>query len=259
MRKLGLLWLFLSLTTSLTATAEPVSVKHTQGATRGFLVIRSESGAPLGSAEFTQLAKGYVVTSRLVYRFRDGSIDDETMTFTQHGTFHLLRDHHTQKGPFFPKPIDISVDTETGLVTSKSEDKDGKPKVDVEHMDIPADLANGVIGTLLLNIPKDTAPVKLGFLAPTGKGRLVKLVISPDGEKKFRVAGTSRTASVFRVHVDIGGLAGAIAPIVGKQPEDAFIWVLEGETPALIRQVGQLYVGGPTVSVELAGTSYPLR
>jgi flavin-dependent dehydrogenase len=34
---------------------------------------------------------------RLAYRFVDGSIDDETTTYTQHGTFRLVRNHHIHR------------------------------------------------------------------------------------------------------------------------------------------------------------------
>jgi hypothetical protein len=57
--------------------------------------------------------------------------------------------------------------------------------------------------------------------------------------------------------VDLGGVAGVIAPVIGKQPKDTMVWVLEGEVPGFVRQVGQLYEGGPVVSIELSGTSFP--
>jgi hypothetical protein len=48
-----------------------------------------------------------------------------------------------------------------------------------------------------------------------------------------------------------------VAPIVGKQPADALVWVLEGQAPSLIRQIGQLYEGGPLVSIQLSGIIVP--
>jgi hypothetical protein len=44
----------------------------------------------------------------MIYRFSDGSIDDETTTYRQQGTFQLVRNHHIEKGPFFAKPVDFN-------------------------------------------------------------------------------------------------------------------------------------------------------
>jgi hypothetical protein len=73
---------------------------------------------------------------RLTYRFVDGSIDDETTTYRQEGTFRLVRNHHIQKGPFFAKPIDFAVEAATGTVTTRTTDKNSKIHAESEHMDM---------------------------------------------------------------------------------------------------------------------------
>lgn len=238
------------------ASAEPIAVKHTQGAMRGFLVMRSEDGKVIGSGEMSQIARGDEVTMRLMYTFLDGSIDDETTTFTQRGTFRLVRDHHVQHGPYFQKPVDILVDARTGMVTNRTVDKDGKVKVENTHMDLPTDLANGFIGTLLLNVPHNAAPFEVGMLAASGNGRLIKIAISAEGEQPFHVAGRTLKATVFRMHPVLGGVAGVIAPLIGKEPKDVMVWVLEGEAPAVVRIVGQFGEGGAVISSELMGNSF---
>jgi hypothetical protein len=236
--------------------ADPIAVRQTQGATRGFLVMRSEDGKIIARGELNQVAHGEHITARLIYRFTDGSIDDDTVTYNQRETFQLVRDHHIQKGPFFPKPSDYLVDVPTGNVTSRSVDKDGKEKVEVEHMDLPADVYNGLVGTILLNVSAGAPEFKLGMVAPTGKGRLIKLAISPEGEGTFSNIGMRQKASIFRVKVELGGVAGVVAPVIGKQPADTMVWVLQGDVPGLVRETGPLYEGGPIVSIELAGTSF---
>jgi hypothetical protein len=236
--------------------ADPIPVKHTQGATRGFLVMHSQSGELLASGELTQLAEGDRVTWRLVFHFHDGSIDDDTVVFSQRKVFRLISEHHIQKGPFFTQPIDIAVDAATGNVVSRSADKNGVEKAETQHLKIPPDISNGMLGTLLLNIPPDTSPFKLSMIAPSGKGRLVKLDISAEGNANFQIAGMTMSATVFRVHIDIGGVAGVVAPLVGKQPDDTMVWIVGGKAPAFIRQVGQLSLGGPVISIQLAGTSF---
>ncbi len=242
---------------SLASVAEPIPVHLTQGSARGFLLVRSEEGKVIAHGELVQAAHGERIITHLTYRFLDGSIDEETATYVQRGTFHLISDHHIQKGPFFPKAIDYLVDVASSQVTSRSFDKDGKQKVEVQHLDLPPDVYNGLIGTILLNTPARSPAFKIGMVAPTGKGRLIKLAMTPDGHGTFYDVGLPHSATIFRVKVELGGVAGVVAPVVGKQPSDTLVWVLEGEVPMLVRQVGALYEGGPLVSIELAGTSFP--
>jgi hypothetical protein len=42
----------------------------------------------------------------------------------------------------------------------------------------------------------------------------------------------------------LGGVAGVVAPIVGKQPADYHIWLQSGSPPAFVREEGPLYEGG---------------
>ena len=193
---------------------------------------------------------------RLTYQFLDGSIDDETTTYRQQGTFRLVRNHHIQKGPFFVKPVDFTVETATGIATSRTEDKDGKIHVESRHIDLPDDLANGFVGTLLLNLPQKAAPFRVGMLAPVAGGRLIQLLISSEGEQPFHTTGQTLKATVFRIHPELGGIVGVIASLIGLKPKDVMVWILEGEEPAVVRIVGQLGGYGPVISSELEGNSF---
>lgn len=239
------------------ARSQAIAVRKMQGTSHAFVLIRAESGAVLGYGELLQVVHGERVTSRLTYHFRDGSLDDDTTTFSQRGSFHLIRNHHVQRGPFFSKSSDSLVE-ESGNITIHTIDKNGKEKVETSHLDLPPDVSNGFTGTMLLNALPSDGQFKLSLVAPTGKGRLIQLSISVAGEEPFSpVSGVRRKATVFRVHPELGGVAGVVAPRIGKQPKDVFIWVLEGEVPGLVREIGPLEEGGPVVSVEPAGTSYP--
>ncbi len=220
------------------------------------MVARSESGKTLAMGDFTQVVQGDEVTMRLIYHFVDGSIDDETTTYRQQGTFRLVRNHHIQKGPFFVKPIDFAVDAATGIATTRTTDRSGKIHVETEHLDLPDDLANGFVGTVLLNVPPNTKPFRVGMLAPVGGGRLIRLLISPEGEQPFHENGQTLKATVFRIHPELGGIVGIIAQLIGLQPKDVMVWVQEGDDPAVVRIVGQLGGYGPVVSSELEGTSF---
>ena len=237
------------------AHAEQITVKHVQLPMHRFMVARSESGQIIADVEFSQAVQGDQVTMHVIYRFVDGSIDDEETTYMQQGTFRLVRDHHVQIGPFFSKPLDFSVDASTDMLTSRT-DKNGKIHVESKHMHLPDDLANGIVGTLLLNVPHNTTPFRVGMLTPVAGGRLIRLLISSEDEQTVHLAGQSVKATVFRVHPELGGIVSLIARLLGLQPKDVMVWVLEGEEPAVAVVVGQLGGSGPVVSADLVWASF---
>ena len=77
---------------------------------------------------------------------------DETVAFSQRRNFQLLSDHLVQKGPAFRHPIEVSIDTSTGQVTVRSTDDDGKEKVATDRLELPPDVSNGLVLTLLKNV-----------------------------------------------------------------------------------------------------------
>src|SRR4029077_678815 len=79
----------------------------------------------------------------------------------------------------------------------------------------------------------------VSMLAATPKARLVTLAIAPQGEESFSTGGSSRKAMHYVVKVNIGGVAGAVAPLVGKQPGDIHVWILGGDAPALVKMEGR--------------------
>ncbi len=237
----------------------PVAVRHVEGLIHGFLVLSSIDGTPLAQGDLVQQWVTDKVSNHLVFHFKDGSIHDETVVFSQRGTFRLLTYHLIQKGPTFGHHTDLSFDTGSGQVTVHHTEKDGNEKVYTERMDLPPDVANGLTLTLLKNIRPDGPGETVSMVATTPKPRLVKLVMSPRGEEPFSVSGSKRTAMHYVIKVEIGGIAGAIAPLVGKQPPDIHVWVLGGEAPAFVKMEGPLFYGGPVWRIELASPVWPKR
>ena len=229
------------LSSAITASVrgEPISVRHPQGSAHGFLVLKKTEGIPIATGDVTQILHGDRVTSRVTFHFRDGSVDDDTTVFSQRRVFRLISDHHIQRGPSFPKPIDIFIDALTGKIISHTEEG----KIREDHLDLPSDVSNGLPPNLLLNFLPSIAETKLSFVAPTAKPRLISVAVKPTGEVPFRVGSTSRRAVDYVLHVELGGLTGVMAPIIGKQPADYHIWILEGTAPAFIREEGQFYEG----------------
>jgi hypothetical protein len=238
-------------------SAEPVAVRYVEGLVHGFLSLRSLDGGMLASGDLIQNARGNRVTTRLVFRFKDGSTHDETAVFSQDGHFRLLSDHLVQKGPAFAKPLDMTIDRASGKVTVKYKNDKGEEKVEDEMMELPDDLANGIIIMLLKNVKPDALPPSVSFVAATPKPRLVKLKISTEADDPFSTAATGRKATHYVLKVDIGGLAGVVAPLLGKDPPDQHVWVLQGEAPAFVKSESTLFMGGPIWRMELVSPVWP--
>ena len=248
-----LLYAGLFLLLALATAAEPVRARHLQGELHAFLTIHDERGKLLGTADAVNAAVGRAWRSRLTIHFLDGSVDDDTATYTQAPVLQLLTDHHVQKGPSFPRPSDVLIDRASGTVILR--DLSGGSPND-EHMDLPAALSNGIMPMVLQNMPRGTAGVKVHYLVTTPKPRLVQLAVQPAGTAVYRVGGAGRQAVQYRLHVEIGGLEGLVAPLVGKQPPDMTAWVTAGGSPTFLRLHGFLYLGGPMWMLQLASPQW---
>jgi len=133
----------------------------------------------------------------------------------------------------------------------------GDEKVEDERMELPDDLANGIILTLLKNVAPGAAAPRLSMVAATPKPRLVKLDITAAGSDPFSIGSSRRRARHYVVKIDIGGFAGLVAPLVGKQPPDSHVWILEGDAPAFVKSEGPLHLGGPIWRIELLSPGWP--
>ena len=241
----------------LNAVDVPVTVRHTEGLVHGFLVLRTLDGQALADGDLIQTVRGRRVTTRLVFRFKDGSLHDDTAVFDQGRQFRLLSDHLVQKGPTFPRSLEMSIDGRTGEVTVKHTDDRGQQHAETEHLDVAPDLANGMITTLLKNVRADAPPKSLSFVAATPKPLLVKLEVSVAGSERFSTGSTTRTATHYVLKVNIGGIKGLLAPLVGRQPPDSHVWILDGEAPAFVKSEQPLFQGGPVWRIELVSPAWP--
>lgn len=232
-----------------------IPATHKQGTSHGFLLIKSAEGKMIGVGDQIQVIKGSEVRSRLVLHFRDGSVDDELSIFTQTSTFKLISDHHVQKGPSFPEPLDLTIDV-AGHKATWVETKDNKKQTKTEQMDFPPDLANGMISLAVQNYPAKATEMTLPYAAGTSKPRIVKLIVTPEGTDGMNLQGFKRTSKRYNLHVEIGGVVGVAAKVMGKQPEDIKVWVYEGDAPSFLRMQGPLYQGGPIWTTELSAPTW---
>lgn len=234
--------------------AAPTRVRHPEGLVHGYLALRTLEGETLADGDLLQNVRGDQVTSRLVFHFKDGSLHDERTVFSQRRSFRLLSYRLTQKGPAFPRPLEVSIDAGRGEVTVRYGD-DGEQKVETERDELPVDLANGLVPVLLKNASPE-APPTMSFLAATPKPRLVRLEAASAGEEPFVVAGRTRTAIHYVLKVEIGGITGKLAGLLGKQPPDHHVWIQAGEAPGFLKSEGPLYAEGPAWRIELTSPSW---
>jgi hypothetical protein len=242
---------------SLQAGADTLRANHPMGELHAFLLLRDDKGAIIGTGDTTNVRVGKAWKTRLTLHFKDGSLDDETAVYAQGATLRLISDHHVQKGPSYPKPMDMTIDVAKQMVTWH-EFKDGKDDgVKTDSVKVPADSANGILAIVMQNLPKGTADTKVGYIAATPKPRVVAMAIHPDGQDHFEVGGAQRDALKYRIHIELGGVVGVIAPIIGKAPADLFVWTVPGEVQTFLRLSGQLAVDGPIWSIELSSPTWP--
>ena len=228
------------------------AVRHAEGPLHGFLSIRTLEGQLLADGELTQEVHGSRVDSALVFQFKDSSLYKETVAFSQRRTFRLLHYHLIQKGPAFKHDMEVDLDGVSGQCSVSYAKENGEEKNVSERLQLPADASNGMLAILLKNIPSTEQSTKLSAVVIAGKPRIVKLVISPEDEDSFMIGSVAHKARRYVVKIELGGVAGLVAPAVGKQPPDIRMWIATGNSPVFVKSEGPLFAGGPVWRVELA-------
>ncbi len=235
----------------------PAGVRFPEATVHGFLTLGTLDGKILADGESIQFVRGDLVTNRLVFHFHDGSLQEETATFRQRGSFELLTDHLVQKGPSFPHPSEITIDRAAGSVVVTTAGKDGKPTSKETRMALPPDLANGMAVIFLKNLPRSAGSAEMTILAETPKLSLVHVTATRDGEDTVSVGALRKKLTRYVVRVDLGAFKKTLAKLLGKLPPDTRVWVLEGDAPTFVRSEGPSFLGGPSWRIELTSPKWP--
>ena len=189
------------------------------------------------------------MANRLPLHFKDGSLYDETLTFSQNRVFRLEAYRLTQRGPSFPL-TEVAFDRVSGRYTARTQDgKDGKVETAGGELEMPDDLYNGMALTLLKNLPAG-ATAAAHMVAFTPKPRVIKMGLAQEGTDSARVAGANRKANRYLVKLEVGGLTGVVASLVGKDPPDLRYWLIPGQVPAFGKFEGAMFLNGPTWRIE---------
>jgi hypothetical protein len=257
MATLGLLVLVTVLLGPRPGAAAPVSVRFAEGVTHGFLVLRTVNGVLLASGEFLQVGRGGEVESRMVFRFQDGSVFDETVVFTQERVFTLQSYRLVQRGPVFPEDTEISLARASGKYHVKTKArKDGQEAVLEGTLALPPDVYNGMVLTVAKNLPP-RASATVHFVAFTPAPRLIQLELAPAGEHPVRVGELTKTATRYVFRPQLGIWLKLFATLLRRVPPDYHAWILTDEVPAFVRFEGPLFPTGPVWQIELTSPRWP--
>ena len=243
---------------ALPAPAAPVTVRYLEGVTHGFLVLRGPGGETLAEGDLLQVVRPEGVDSRLIFRFRDGSLYDETVVFTQQRVFTLQSYHLVQRGPTFPEELEVTLDRKGGRYQARSRRGGGEPETAAGEVELPPDLYNGMMIILLRNLGKGAAET-VHVLVFTPKPTLVQLEMVPVGEETT-LAGERRVPVTHYVMTPkLGVLRGTAAAVLGKTPAPYHCWIVTAGAPAFVAIDGPLYTGGPIWRIETVSPRGPAR
>ena len=105
--------------------AAPVEVRYAEGVTHGFLQLRTADDVLIASGDLLQVARGGEVESRMVFQFKDGSLFDETVVYTQQRVFAMRSFHLIQRGPAFGEDTEIRLQGASGKYTVNTSSHQG--------------------------------------------------------------------------------------------------------------------------------------
>jgi hypothetical protein len=184
-------------------------------------VLRTLDGALTASGD-SQSAKNGEVESRMLLHFKDGSLFEERVVFTQQRVFTLKNYRLMQRGPAFTDDTEISLERATGRYRVKTKPhKDGKEEVHEGTLDdLPLDVYNGgMILTVAKNLPKGVSET-VHTVAFTPKPRLIQLELAA-GEQKVPVGALARTATDYVFKPKLGVLLKVAATVLDEYLQTA--------------------------------------
>jgi len=232
------------------AQAAPIPVRFVEGLTRGYMLLRDLDNRILAHGDLLQVVKGEEIEKQMVFRFKDGSLYDERVTYTERGAFRLKTYHLTQRGPAFDEDVEISLTASTGAYTVKKKDHDdGKEKTDDGKLEVPDDLYNGLLMTIVKDLPKGGATVHFATFSPSA--RIIELELVPAGEHKITVGDLTQSALHIQIKPKLGFFLKVAAKILDRDPKDLHAWVATDDVPAFVGFEGAFNTPGPTWRIEV--------
>jgi hypothetical protein len=239
------------------AAAEPVAVRFVEGVSHGFLTLRTADARQIASGDLLQVVTRGEVESRMVFRFKDGSVLDETVVFTQQRVFLMKSYRLLQKGPAFAEDTEIALERASGKYRVKTTaHKDAREEVLEGKLEMPADTYNGMVLTVAKNLVKG-ASATIHVVAFTPAARLVPVELAPAGVHTVLVGELTKSATRYVFKPKPGPWLSLLANVLGHMPPDSHAWILTDEVPAFVRFEGPLHPAGALWRIELTSPRWP--
>jgi hypothetical protein len=237
--------------------AAPVAVRFAEGVAHGFLELRTVEGRLIASGDLLQVGRGAKVESRMVFRFKDGSLFDETTVFTQQRVFAMQSYHLVQRGPAFAEDTEISLQRASGKYHVKTKShKDGREEAIDGTLELPQDVYNGIVTTVVKNLASG-AGATVHLVAFTPKPLLIELTLEPAGEHKMIVGQLAATATHYVLKPHPGPWLELFAKLFGRMPSDYHVWVITEGAPTFARFEGPLNPTGAVWRIEMTSPRWP--
>jgi len=238
-------------------TAALVKVRFAEGLVHGFLVVHSLDGTLLATGDLRQVLRGGEVENRTGFHFKDGSLAEETVVYTQQRFFSVQTYQSVQHGPSFPEDMEASLERSSGKYHVKTKShKNGEEKVLDGTLELPEDTYNGLIPVLAKNLPKGAVET-VHMVVFTPEPKLIQVEMIPGGEQKLIVGDQSKAAIDYDLKPKLGTWLKFFATLTGRVPPDNHLWILADEVPAFIRFEGPFYLQGPIWRVDLTSPRWP--
>lgn len=222
--------------------APGVPVHFTEGSIHGFLELTTEAGKFLARGDLLQVARNGGVESRMVFHFGNGSVFEESVTFTEHDVFTMETYHLIQSGPAFANDLDASLSRTGSYVVRTKSHKDGTENEYAGSIAMPGDVYNGMVITVAKNSPADRTTL-VHAVAFLPRPRLVALELTPSGAQRVQLGQHEESGVSFTVKPKLGFFLHLGAKLAGQLQPDTHITIVTDDVPAFVRSDGPLYTG----------------
>lgn len=238
-----------------TRSEGPVAVRYAEGALHGFLRLRDAAGTAIADGDLLQVPRRAGLDSRMVFHFRDGSLFDERVVFTQRGVFRMERYSLVQRGPAFREDLEVTLAASGAWSVKTRSRADGEAKAWSGTLSLPADTYNGMPIVIAKNLQRpDTHRVHI--VAFTPRPRLVGLEFAPDAHPAVPIGDRRAKAVRYVLKPKLSTFLEVFARVLGKFPPDSHAWIVTEGVPAFVGFEGPMY-SGPVWRVELAAPGRP--
>jgi hypothetical protein len=222
--------------------AAGVPVRYAEGSEHGFLQLTTADGTLIAHGDQLQIERNGEVTTRMIFYLASGSVFEETVTFTQRGTFEMQSYHLVQSGPAFGDDIDATISRSGKYIVRAKSHKDGKDHEFTGTLEMAPDVYNGMVSTVAKNIStKEATAMHIVIFTP--EPRVVEIQLTPTGTDRVHLGKHGESATDYTVKPKLGFVLNLAAKLTRKLPPDTHIWIVNDGVPAFVRSEGPLYTG----------------